>query len=249
VKCGPALVLLVTGLTSLLAGTVTCADAAYLQVSGGRGAPGDLVHVSVSLVSEGDEISGLSMDLGLGPLLGVIPTATGLPSCRLQPAIHKELTGFAYLPSGCVGRNDCTGVRAGILGLFNTDPLPDGRIFTCDVRIAEDADGGTYDLAVLDATVLDPSGTETSVTARSIGGVVEVLALPPCPSDCDRDHEVSIDEVVTAIAVANGEESLASCPRADDDGDGSVDPAEVVRGALAALHGCPGGSATTSAAR
>lgn len=60
-----------------------------------------------------------------------------------------------------------------------------------------------------------------------------------CPADCDGSGEVTVDELVTAVRIALGEQSAAACPAADADGDERVTVDEIVRGVRAALQGCP----------
>jgi hypothetical protein len=62
---------------------------------------------------------------------------------------------------------------------------------------------------------------------------------PPCTGDCDGDTSVSVDEIVTAIAVALGDVPATACPAADRNGDHHVTVDELVASLDAALHGCP----------
>ena len=61
---------------------------------------------------------------------------------------------------------------------------------------------------------------------------------PPCTGDCDGDTFVSVDEIVTAIAVALGDVPATACAAADRNGDHKVTVDELVAGLDAALHGC-----------
>jgi uncharacterized protein YciU (UPF0263 family) len=78
-------------------------------------------------------------------------------------------------------------------------------------------------------------------------GVCAVLALvsvatvhaQACPSDCDLNTRVTIDENLIGIAIALDEIDLSACPPADVDGDLEVIVNELVSGLLANLRGCP----------
>ena len=58
-----------------------------------------------------------------------------------------------------------------------------------------------------------------------------------CP-DCDGDGAVSINEIVTGIAIALGRARLGACPTFDRNADGAVSIDELVTGITAALDGC-----------
>jgi cytochrome c peroxidase len=63
-------------------------------------------------------------------------------------------------------------------------------------------------------------------------------ALPTCAGDCDYSNEVTVDELVTAVNIAVGNATLASCLALDANGDGEVDIAEIVSAVQLALDGC-----------
>ena len=79
-----------------------------------------------------------------------------------------------------------------------------------------------------------PSHTVTSETYA-----VEIAEqAPSCPGDCDGDGHVSIDELVRAVAIALGGESLDQCIELDRDHDATVDIEELVGAVGAALSDC-----------
>lgn len=61
---------------------------------------------------------------------------------------------------------------------------------------------------------------------------------PPCAGDCDGNGAVTVEELVLAVAIALGDQPLASCAPADADGDGAVRVAELVRAVAHALGSC-----------
>jgi hypothetical protein len=67
--------------------------------------------------------------------------------------------------------------------------------------------------------------------------VATAVAQPPCPGDCDSDGLVSIDELVTGVALTLAPGSR-SCAAMDGDHNGTVTIAELVAAVGAALEGC-----------
>jgi alpha-L-fucosidase len=59
-----------------------------------------------------------------------------------------------------------------------------------------------------------------------------------CTADCDDGGDVTIDELLKAIAITLGRVPVDACSAADGNGDGSIGPSELVGGVLVALRGC-----------
>ena len=66
-----------------------------------------------------------------------------------------------------------------------------------------------------------------------------LLPPPPCAGDCDRDGDVSIDELVTSVGIAVEQRSVDGCRLADRDGDARIGIHELVAAVAASLEGCP----------
>lgn len=81
-----------------------------------------------------------------------------------------------------------------------------------------------------DVAVLDASGTEIRVS----------LNEPPatCAGDCDGSGAVSIDELVLAVRIALGDQSVGSCQAVDTNGSDGVEINELVAAVGRALSGC-----------
>lgn len=62
---------------------------------------------------------------------------------------------------------------------------------------------------------------------------------PPCVGDCSDDGSVTVDEIITGVAIALGIRDVEECLRFDGDGDGQVVVTEIVTAVNASLVGCP----------
>lgn len=65
-----------------------------------------------------------------------------------------------------------------------------------------------------------------------------LAAIAGCPGDCNGDHVVEVDEIVTATRLMMREITTSSCAAADVNHDLSVSIGELVVTIQAALHGC-----------
>jgi YVTN family beta-propeller protein len=143
----------------------------------------------------------------------------------------------------CVNGGSVSVVDPALAQVVATISVPDGAN-----RIAVDADG--------ERLYVTHPGSVSEVDASSrmlignveVGGVLDriVMASVPgscaarvCAGDCNYDDLVSIDELVSSIAIAIGSMDLSACDAADRDGNGSVDVAEVVDVLQGALSSCP----------
>jgi len=64
-------------------------------------------------------------------------------------------------------------------------------------------------------------------------------ALAACPSDCNRDGEVQIADLLVTVSIGLGDSPLSECPGADLDYDARISIADLIAGVRAALDGCP----------
>lgn len=91
-----------------------------------------------------------------------------------------------------------------------------------------------------------PTGTATPTlpatstpTITPTATVTPTATMAPCPGDCNGDGFVTVDELVTGLEVALGQQPSDACPPLDKDGDGTVTIDELVDAVNAALGGCP----------
>ena len=59
-----------------------------------------------------------------------------------------------------------------------------------------------------------------------------------CAGDCNGDGEVTINELITGVNIALGNDSVSSCPAVDTNGDGEVAVNELIQAVNSALNGC-----------
>lgn len=124
---------------------------------------------------------------------------------------HFDLPGIDSGPTGIVGRND-------------------GRLFF-----------GIYDLSevgYVDLAAAEPTRTPTPTVPPGSTPTNTPIGLQGCPSDCNRDGVVTINELIVAANIALGSSPIGSCLNADTDEDGSVQINDLVASVVVALIGC-----------
>src|SRR5262249_28717656 len=100
--------------------------------------------LTATLTTAGMMIAGTQNDITF-PAGGPVKDAgDGTPDCTVNSAIKKGGTSFAFLPSGCSG-TACTGLRALVLALNNTLPIPNGSVlYTCNLNVTATTGTLTY---------------------------------------------------------------------------------------------------------
>src|SRR6185369_12533310 len=87
----------------------------------------------------------------------IAATQAGKPDCTVNPAIDKMATAFSFRPPGC-GAAACTSIRALVVSVSNTDPIPDGAVlYTCNANVAAGATG-RFPLTVAGVHMSTPDG-------------------------------------------------------------------------------------------
>ena len=116
---------------------------------------GDLVSLAASLYTLGAPIGSTQNVISFDSLTPILANALGTPDCSVNPFIDKADTLFEFLPNGCSG-SACTQVRAIVQSLTNAYPIPDGAtLYTCKVRIAQQAGAGIYQLILSALSAFD----------------------------------------------------------------------------------------------
>jgi len=62
---------------------------------------------------------------------------------------------------------------------------------------------------------------------------------PICVGDCRHNGDVTVNDLISGVRIALGEQPLGGCSPFDANGDDRVDISELVLGVRNALHGCP----------
>jgi len=186
-----------------------------------------------SLAPTPPAVAGTQNDIRFDAQIPIAASADGSPSCVVNPAINKEGTSFLYLPPQCVPGINCTGVRAFVLSLENTDPIPPNtRLYSCSVDVSSEATIGSYRLQNSNAAAGDPKGDPVSIRARD--GQIDVI----CAGDCDGNGQVAIFELLRGVNILLGTETVDRCVVADSDENGEVSVSELVQAVGSALRGC-----------
>lgn len=135
------------------------------------GAPGQDVALVATLQSAGTQVAGTENDLTFDAV-HVSLAVSGKPSCRVNAAIGKGATAFSLRPHGCQGAA-CTTVRALVLAMDNTDPIPDGAaLYTCTLHISPSAPPGQYRISVGAVVLSTPAGQMVPNATGSDGMLV-----------------------------------------------------------------------------
>jgi hypothetical protein len=87
----------------------------------------------------------------------------------------------------------------------------------------------TIDLAV--GTPATPTATVPMATPTASAG-------PACVGDCDGDGEVEINELISGVNIALGNQALTVCPAFDGNGSGDVSIGELITAVSNSLNGC-----------
>lgn len=217
--------------------TVTPDDALVaIEIGTTRAVSGQRAVIDVRLRSleEGAApAAGTQNEIVFDPTTPIGATPEGEPDCSVNPAIDKDGTSFLFLPTDCVPNVDCERVRAFVLALDNTDPIPDGTLlYQCDVQVASDAPVGVYTLRNENAVAGDSHGDP--VLARGRNGRVEVI----CAGDCDGNGQVQIFELLRGVNILLGNEQPVACGVFDSNRSGDVNVNEIVQAVSSALRGC-----------
>src|SRR5262249_38145413 len=140
----------------------------------------------------------------------------------------------------CESCNESTGecVPANIgAACDDSDPCsPESR---CEVTV-----GGGVQHGVCLAGAATPGGTPTATppggtAAAAPAGTGSATVGPgACVGDCNGDHQVAVNEMVTGVNIALGSAPISQCPSFDTNGNGMVEVNELISGVNALLNGC-----------
>lgn len=109
----------------------------------------------------------------------------------------------------------------------------------CDDGNLIDGDGCQSDCTLAPAFTPTPTPSPTPTMPPT----ATPTATAGCAGDCNGDGTVTIDELITAVNIALGNNTVSACSGADTSHDGSVTIDEIIAAVNAALSGCPPHSA------
>jgi len=110
-------------------------------------------------------------------------------------------------------------------------------LFPIEVLAAEATPTGTPTPTEPAAPTETP--TEAPTPAPTATPTPTSPAPPPCPGDCNGDTEVTVDEILIGVNIAQGAQVLDACPAFDANGDEQVAIDDILAAVTAALNGCP----------
>ncbi|MCK6555109.1 right-handed parallel beta-helix repeat-containing protein [Candidatus Binatia bacterium] len=214
---------------ALMSAPVMAQATVQIDLGTARGAPDDLVHLVVTIASDGTPVVATVNDFTLPA--GVLSIDPAL--CRANPAINRTLRASVL-------RADATAtvVRVVLQAETDTSPIPDGVLYTCPVRIAAAALPATFRIANAVAIAIDPAGARIADVDGADGSVAVSLIGRVCTGDCNDDGTVTVDEIVAGVTMALGLDDLLRCLRFDRDGSGVVTVDELLLGVASAQNGC-----------
>ncbi len=151
-----------------------------VSVGSASGQPGWVVPVDVSFTAGPNAVAALSLGVSFDSEAAITKDTDGRPACTVNPATGK-LGYFYFRPDLCEG-DGCTSVKGVVIATNNTDPIPSGILYTCDIQIALGASpGASHALVAYEMEASDALGS--AVTATGTDGAVAVnggcaIALP-----------------------------------------------------------------------
>lgn len=155
-------------------GQVAAGGSPSIGLGTATGSPGQDVTLVATLHSAGNQVAGTQNDVSFDAA-NVSLATSGKPSCRVNGAIGKGATAFSLRPNGCQG-SACNTVRALVLSVDNTDPIPDGSaLYTCTLHISPSAAAGQYRVKV-GGVILSTSSGQKVQNATASDGVLIVSA-------------------------------------------------------------------------
>ncbi|MBX3025804.1 hypothetical protein KF840_12930 [bacterium] len=171
---------LVAGGVALALFAAPAAAAVRVTIGAASGARSDIVWLPVQFESGGEAVAAVDMILAL-PDDGaeVLRNGRGDPACAVEPGIDKGSSVFRFLPAGCGAESatPCRALRALILSLYDVDPIPDGPLFTCRMRITA-SQVGVVPVACESAAAGSPDQRLLPVACGGGGVIVQSVATP-----------------------------------------------------------------------
>jgi hypothetical protein len=222
------------------------ASVPHLTLGSTNGAAGSQVTVRVSLTSNGTNV------VTIAPLrFSVDPSLLTFGMCTKAVGVSAGKAVNSAVPAA--GQ-----VSVALSG--DLVAIPDGEIIDCTFTIAAGAANGVIAVTFQSAALADDQFNDYDATGSSGSVTVgdgmsstptttpEATLTPtptntpkPCLGDCDRQGEVTVNELITMVNIALGNAGASMCTAGDANGDGEITINEIVAGVNNALNGCPTG--------
>jgi hypothetical protein len=185
-------------------------------------------------------------NIGFG-LVSPEPQASRLDTCSVSGQQNCLVpcplcgNGVVEFPETCdpnVGTPvNCNGCSA----FCQVESCDDGLICTIDTC---DPALGCHHAPAPTPCIEPPTATPTITLTPTVTATPTITPTPlptakPCIGDCNRNGEVSADELVTGINITLGTVALDTCPLFDVSGNGVVTVDELTKAVSVAFGGCP----------
>jgi DNA-binding beta-propeller fold protein YncE len=233
----------------------------------------DFLHATVFFLSDRDredlEQFVLAFDTDYAPIVGqqvTLSASGGTPAApRVDLLIARAATAFTL--AGSPDAKECDLVVKGVVsgeargylfdaaaGNFRSDRITDAPLGDAALRALASVAGQQ-----LTYTCMPPGSGLRAGLDRDEDGYLDRDEIdagtdpadptdpgdpPECAGDCDGDATVTVDEIITGVAIALGELAIDVCLSFDASSDGQVSVDEIVMALNAALGGC--GAAATA---
>ena len=81
-------------------------------------------------------------------------------------------------------------------------------------------------------------GLQGTTPAVHHAGAPVILVTPACTGDCDDNHTVTVDEILTMVNIALGNADISTCFAGDANVDQQITVDEILMAVNNALNGC-----------
>ena len=139
---------------------------------------------------------------------------------------------------GCEGDCRLTAIAVDAARPSTVYAATDNGVYKCTDGAAEWTPLNTGLAGTPIITVAVESADSSSAYAATSGGVFAIHQAPSCRGDCDGNKKVSVDELIAAVGIALGRQTMPVCAAADGGTDGQITVSDVIAAVDSALLGC-----------
>jgi uncharacterized repeat protein (TIGR01451 family) len=162
----------------------------HINLGTGTGLPGHSVPITASLVTSGLQVAAAGNDITFDNTA----LSLNIANCVANPSLMRMVSGGVV---GTVG--NLTTMRILVIGApLNTDPIPDGPLYTCTFDILGSASPAVYPLTALNFVAQDPNGVNLSPVTGANGSITVTLVGPT--ATVTNTPTITLTPSVTATA-------------------------------------------------